>query len=276
MRKILPLISLLLLLCACGGKPDKISEIKDPTPADSMMYYFGIMQANNFWQDAENDTILRTPEGKDQFLRGFRAALGMESDNDCYNRGLQLGLRLAIRLRQFEKDYGVEFSEDILAATLAQYLEGDSAIDISAAQKGYYKIKDLLDLKKGVKEGESAKKALAQRAKDDGYVMVSDTLFAKDVTAPGAGPKFKDGDRISIQLNTATLDGRELGRQFPDSLTIGEGRVPRTICLAIHTMTNGQTRMFMTTPQTLFGNQYSKYQLRSDEPVVFTVKATRN
>lgn len=241
-----------------------------------MMYYFGIMQANNYWQDAENDTILRTEEGRSEFLRGFRKAMTMESDNDSYNKGLQLGLRLAIRLREFEKMYGVKFPEDILADSFEEHLKSDSSFNISEAQKSYYKIKDLLDLKKGIKETDKAKKVLAEKAKAEGYVMVNDTLYAKDITPSAGGAKFKDGDHIAIQLNSATLDGRELGRQFPDSITIGEGRVPRIVCLATHTMTSGQTRMFMTIPKALFGNSFARYQLEADEPVVFTVKATRN
>lgn len=273
-----PFIILILtaILWSCGGKTDSLDNLKDATPQDSMMYFFGIMQANNYLQDAESDTVMLTEKGRDEFIRGFREAMKMESDNDCYNKGLQLGLRLAIRLREFEKDYGMKFSEEMLADAFAQYVKSDSVIDIAYAQKNYYKIKDLLDLKKAAKELGAAKESLAKEAAREGFQAVSDTLYAKDVTKAGPGPKFKDGDRVSIKVNTATTDGRELGRQFPDTITIGAGRVPRVICLATHTMTSGQTRTFMTTPKTMFGNQYAKYQLRSDEPIIFTVKAERN
>lgn len=269
------LLTLIISVASCSGSGSGSSSDNSESP-DSMMYYFGIMQANNFRQDAENDTILLTPEGRKQFLEGFKAAMKMESDDDSYNKGLQLGLRLAIRLREFEEMYGVKFPESELIKTFEANIKSDSPIDISSAQRGYYAIKDRLDLKKSNRESASAKKELSKQAKQEGYTMVSDTLFAKDVTASGGGLKFKDGDRIAIQVNAATLDGRELGRQFPDSITIGEGRVPRIICLATHTMTSGQTRTFMTTPKTLFGNQYANYQLRSDEPIVFTIKAERN
>lgn len=276
MHKSIALFALSLLFLSCGNKPDNLSEIKDASPADSMMYYFGQMQANNFWQDAESDTLLRTEKGREEFMRGFRAAMEMESSDDAYNKGLQLGLRLAIRLREFNAAYGMEFPEEVLAASLERSLSSDTAFNITDAQKNYYRIKDRLDLEKGQRESGKAKEKLAQIGKKQGFVCVSDTLYAKDITDPGKGPKFKDGDYIAIDLSTATLDGRELGRQFPDHITIGEGRVPKIICLATHTMTDGQTRIFLTTPKTLFGNQYSKYQLESDEPVIFTIKATRN
>lgn len=270
------LILSIISLTSCGGKSGASGQNDGAESPDSMMYYFGIMQANNFRQDATNDTILLTPEGRKQFLAGFKAAMKVESDDDSYNQGLQLGLRLAIRLREFEKMYGVKFSESELIKSFEECMMSDNPIDISAAQKGYYAIKDRLDLRKNSKESESAIKELARQAREDGFTMVSDTLFAKDITQSAGGPKFKDGDHIAIQVNAATLDGRELGRQFPDSITIGAGRVPRIICLATHTMTSGQTRTFMTTPKTIFGNQFANYQLRSDEPIVFTIKAERN
>lgn len=279
------------MLVGCGGSPGEISEMKDATPADSMMYYFGEMQAYNYWQDAESDTMLRSEDAREEFMKGFRAGLGSEKDNSAYNKGVQLGLRLAMRLREFENRYGYQFSEEILTSSLENHLKSVSSreaqpgmaggtnapqIDIVEAQKGFYLIKDRLELNAANTEVEAAKVNLVKESKALDFEMVSDTLYARDITPAGKGALFKDGDKVAVEVTASTLDGREIvARQFPDSLTVGEGRVPRIVCLGIHTMTDGQTRQFMTTPRTLFGKRYAVYNLPFDEPVIFTVKAYR-
>lgn len=265
-----------LLLVGCSRSPKDISELKDATPADSMMYYFGEMQASYYWQDAETDTTLRTEEARRQFMEGFRAAMKMDDDNAAYNKGLQLGMRLAIRLREFDKRFGEDFSEEVLAAAFEYALQSDTSVDIVEAQRGYYRIKDAMEMKAASRERGDALKMLSQKGRSRGFEMVSDTLYALDVTPPTTGPRFKEGDRISVKVTASTLDGKEIvTRQFPDSLTLGEGRIPLIVRYAIYTMTDGQTRQFMTTPRTLFGKRYSAYKLPSDEPVIFTVKAQR-
>ena len=277
MKKLLLFFTASLLMAGgCGHSPKDISEIKDATPADSMMYYFGEMQAYNYWRDAETDTLLHTEKAREEFIRGFRTALQMESDNPAYNKGLQLGLRLAIRLREFEQRYGTEFSEEMLAEALEYGLRNDSALEISEAQKGYYYHKDRFEMQAASKELGDAKVKLARRGGDRGFEMVSDTLYALDVTPPTSSPLFKEGDRVAVKVTVATLEGKEVvTRQFPDSLTLGEGRIPLIVRYAIYTMTDGQTRQFMTTPRTLLGKRYALYNLPSDEPVIFTVKAQR-
>lgn len=281
MKKILLLPAALLLLAACGGKnPKSLSDLENSSAADSMMYYLGEMQANNYLLDAESDTLLKSEEAREEFVRGFRAAMRLENENpaSAYNKGLQQGLRLAIRLREFQQRYGVDFSESVLAAALENSLTGDSAnVDLAEAQRGFYRIKDRFETNTAAVEVEEAKIALANLGKSRGFTMVSDTLYGKDVTPAGPGPKFKDGDRVAVEVTASTLEGQEIvTRQFPDSITIGAGRVPRVVCLGIHTMTSGQTRTFMTTPRTLFGKRYAVYRIPYDEPVVFTVKATKN
>ena len=270
------LLPLMLLPTGCGKAPKSLSDIKDATPADSMMYYFGEMQAANYWQDAETDTMLRSETARKEFMEGFRAAMEMEKSNEAYNKGLQLGLRLAIRLREFNARYGLDFSESILAASFENALKSDSEINLIEAQKGYYKIKDHLELNASVKEVAAAKKNLLEIGERRGFEMINDTLYVKDITPGMPGAHFKEGDRIAVEVTASTIDGKEIvARQFPDSLTLGEGRIPHIVTESIYTMTNGQTRQFMTTPRTLFGKRYAVYHLPYDEPVIFTVKAER-
>lgn len=274
------------MLGACGKKDlsnmkeisdiSEISNYKDVLPSDTMMFYFGQMQAANYWQDAETDTLLRTEEARRDFMAGLRTAMAMDEDNEAYNKGLQLGMRLAVRLREFERRYNQEFSEEVFAASLQNYLKNDMRDSIAQAQKGFYNVKDRLELQAAKTEASAAKEYLAKMGDLRGFEMISDTLFALDVT-PLTGPCLKEGDRLAVEVTASTLDGKEITtRQFPDSITLGEGRVPAVVKCAILTMSNGQTRQFMTTPRTLFGKRYATFNLPYDEPVIFTVKAIQN
>lgn len=264
------------LLGGCGHKNKSLGEMKNASPSDSMMYYFGEMQAANFWQDAQTDTLLRDEEARNEFMKGFRAGINMNKDNSAYNKGVQLGLRLAIRLQEFEERYGIDFSEEILANSLELHLEADSVVNVVQAQKGFYHVKDRLDYALAKEQVEGAKANLAKEGKARGFTMVSDTLYAYDISDPGTGPNLKNGDRIAIEITTRTLNGEEIvARQFPDSITIGEGRIPRVVREGLYTMRNGETRSFMTTPRTLFGKRYSVYRLPYEQPVIFTVKVSR-
>ena len=267
----------LIMLTGCKNSPKSMADLKDGSPADSMMYYFGQMQANNYFQDAETDTLLRSEEAREEFMKGFRKALDLDHDNAAYNKGLELGLRLAVRLREFEDRYGVKFPEDVMAASLENALKSynDPNFNIASAQKGFYKFKDSFELKAAHRDVKAAQGNLSKDAKARGFKMVSDTLYAKDVT-PGSGQVFKMGDRVAVEVLVTTLDGEEVvTRQFPDSITLGEGRVPDIVRVGILTMKPGQTRQFMTTPRTLLGKRYQVYKLPPEQPVIFTVKANQ-
>lgn len=239
-----------------------------------MMFYFGEMQAANYWLDAQTDTTLASEKARKEFIEGFRAAMKLDSDDSAYNKGLQLGLRLALRLREFNHRYNTEFSEAILASSLENFLINDSCVNLVDAQKGYYRIKDRLELEAAANELKDSKKKLMEKGEDMGFEMLSDTLYALDVTPPSKMRHFNEGDRVAVAVTASTIDGKEIvTRQFPDSITLGEGRVPMVVKEAIFTMTPGQTRQFMTTPRTLLGKRYAVYKLPYDEPIIFTVKA---
>ena len=277
MKKFYLLLSVaVLMLAGCDKSPKDISDMKDPTPSDSMMYYFGEMQAYYYWKDAQTDTMLRSEDARAKFMEGFREGLKMESDDDAYNMGMQLGIRLAHRLKEFEERYNTDFKGSILAASMENNLKNDTMVDITEAQAGYYRIKDRLELGAAERELGDAKQKLARRGTEREFEMVNDTLYACDVTPPTTDANFKEGDRVAVQVTVSTIDGKEVvTRQFPDSITLGEGRVPAIVREAIYTMTDGQTRQFMTTPRVLLGKRYAAYKLPYDEPVVFTVKVHR-
>lgn len=274
-RLLFSFLGVALLLAGCNKPPKSIADLKNATEADSMMYYFGEMQAANYWMDAETDTLLRTKEAREAFIRGFRDAMELDEDDSAYNKGLQLGIRLALRLREFNKRYDIKLSEKVLAASLEAHLESDTCVNIAEAQQGFYNIKDRYEFATAGKELTSAKKSLEIESRDKGFTEINDTLYAKDVTPRGSQPAFKFGDRLAVEITVSTVDGKEITtRQFPDSITLGEGRVPKVVQLGILSMSDGQTRQFMTTPRTLFGRRFANYNLLYNEPVIFTIKAS--
>ena len=265
-----------IALTGCKNTPKDMADLQGGSREDSMMYYFGEMQANNYWQDAETDTLLRSEDAREDFMRGFRETITMGSNNPAYNKGLELGLRLALRVREFEDRYDVNLPEDVLAAALENSLKNEHSVNVAQAQKGFYNIKDYYELRSSEKDLKISKGKLAQDAKENGFSMISDTLFVKTVT-PGSGPKYKIGDRLAVDITVSTLEGKEITtRQFPDSVTLGEGRLRPVVREAVLSMQDGQTCQFMTTPRTLMGRRYKTvYKLPTDQPVIFTVKAGR-
>ena len=277
MHKYLLLAALggLFIFTGCKNSPKSISDLKGTTAEDSMMYYFGEMQANNYWQDAETDTLLRLEDARRDFMNGLRAGLDMDKDNEAYNKGLQLGVRLGIRIHEFEERYGVSLPKDIMVAAMANCLdEGNESFNIAEAQKGFYAIKDRYEFEASKKDINAAADNLVKSAKEQGFSRINDTLYVKTIT-PGNGRRFKLGDRLPVEVTASKLNGQELvTKQFPDSVTLGEGRLRPVITQAVLTMNDGQTCQFMTTPRTLLGKRlHTVYKLPADQPLIFTVKA---
>lgn len=265
---------LTLVLASCDGKPEKMADIPNASAEDSLIFYYGQMNANNYWYDALSDTILKTEDARKEFLEGFKSGLNDGKDNDPYNKGLQLGARLASRIHDFEKAYNLSFSRDILIASLEAGLKNDSSINLTEAQTNFYKIKDRFEVDKGIREAGLSRKALAKAASKMQMRQISDTLYFKEVS-PGQGAKLKNGDKVEILVTASTIDGNVIAKQFPPKITIGEGRVRKILCEALLNMSDGETKIFMTTPKALLGREFEKYFISAQDPVYFSVKATR-
>ena len=57
---------------ACDRNPKNIDDIADPTPGDSLMYYFGQMQADNYWRQTQNDSAMSSEEARTEYMRAWR------------------------------------------------------------------------------------------------------------------------------------------------------------------------------------------------------------
>lgn len=280
MKKTIFFIVALLVVMAtgCEKEPKSLADIKNATPADSMMYFLGEMVASNYWKDAQTDTMLGTQKAREQYNKGLREGLKRAKESVAYNKGLAEGVRLAIRIQEFERRYDVEFPEKILAAAVKNTLESDNRNMVAESQQNFYHIKNRFESKAAGREGIVAKQRLETVAGEEGYSRVNDSLYVRDITPSGGGELFRDGEQVNVSISASTIYGKEIVTvQYPDIVTIGEGRLPEIIAQGLRTMTDGQTRTFITTPRTLLGRKYNEnYHIPYEEPVRFTVKATRN
>ena len=69
--------ALSILLSSCGGNNNSdsirhLGDYKETTAADSLIYYFGQLRAVDYWQYAQQDTILKTQQSReDSVLLGI-------------------------------------------------------------------------------------------------------------------------------------------------------------------------------------------------------------
>lgn len=270
----LPAALLLVGFVSCNRAPKSLAEMPDPTAGDSLMYYLGQMQADEFWRQTETDSTLAEASARAEFLKGVRAGMKAADGNDAYNRGLFLGVQLAMNSKEYKEAYEITLDEKLLLAGLEGGLESDTAVNIADAHAGFYKVVDRLNAVKEERDTSKARAALASAASKKGMKKEQEDLYAVDVT-PARGVKLKEGDRVTLNITAATLSGHMAGGHFPNVTTLGEGRLPDVIRQAVYTMTPGQTRQFMTTPMAIFGRRYVRMNLSPDEPVIFTVNVDR-
>ena len=107
-----------LMLAACQGASEKggksLADIPNATAADSLIYYFGQMRGAEYQREAERDTTLDTDQAKKAYVQGVQAGLNAAKANDeAYNRGLFLGMQMAMNMQQFKDEYDVQLNKKV-------------------------------------------------------------------------------------------------------------------------------------------------------------------
>ena len=97
-----------LALSSCsGGGSSTADNLKDAAPGDSLLYYFGQIQAAEYWRQAESDTTLRDEKSREDFMRGVKAGMDAVRSEDAYNQGVYLGVQMAMQIKESEEAYGI-------------------------------------------------------------------------------------------------------------------------------------------------------------------------
>lgn len=264
-------VLLAVIISSCDDpRGHELSDYKNASTADSLMYYYIQLKALEYWERAENDTNLRSREERDKFLEGVKKGIGIITEDENYNRGVRLGVRLAYNLYDFEKKYDVDLNEDIMLGSLRNALQDGRYIPAMEDQNEFYRLREKMrNILKDKKRGEAAR-ILIEEAKNRGLQKVSDNLYYK-IHRKGEGRTVRDGDLINISLDYERLDGDNLGLPSPITVTVGAEGVPMVMDRAYKLLSHGSSAVFATTAYALFGSRTKNMGLDDDEVVIVSM-----
>lgn len=247
-----------------------LADYDNVTTADSLLYYFGQLRAADFWQYAYNDTVLKTRESRDQYLKGLRAGMDAARDDEAYNQGLYVGIQLAMNMKDFAKEYDVKLNRQIVYNAIEDGLKNDSVVNTGEANSMFRKVLEQLNIKKEESDRAVAEATLAEAAKAGKWQKLGDTLYGGLVKTPGSGLQVKEGDEVAVDVEINDLDGKEIDRRKQESAKVGQS-FPGPITEALLTMKVGETRSFYTTGPALFGRYAGRYNIKPTQVISFTV-----
>lgn len=275
---ILAAAALPFLLTSCGGgdnsgKVRDLSEYGDVQPGDSLIYYFGQLRAVDYWRYAEQDTILKTRESRDEYLDGIKAGLKAAKESDAYNQGLYVGLQLAMHMKDFEEGYECKFNRKILINAIADGLKNDSAVNPGEANAGFRKVSEEMNARKEESDRIKGEKALAKDAEAQKWVKISNNVYAAK-PAEKSGNILKTGQDVAAEIELATLDGKVIDSKNIEKLNIGRA-YPGPVTDALLTMTDNQTAVFYTIAPAVMGRYYERYGIKPDQIIKLTIKTSK-
>ena len=264
------------MLASCsnekGGDAGRsIADYGELTTADSLLYYFGQLRAADYWQYAKSDSVLASRESRDEYLKGLRAGLDAARTGDAYNQGLYVGVQLAMNMKEFTDEYGVELNRKLVYNAIEDGLANDSAVNTVEANRMFRQVLEVLNTQKEAKDRETSIATLSEAAKAGKWQKISDTLYGGLVKAAGEGAVVKTGDMVGIEVEINDTDGREIDRRSMERTRVGQS-FPGPITDAINTMKIGETRTFYTTAPAMFGRMMGRYNLKATQVLAFTVK----
>lgn len=116
-------VAVLTAAATVSCSPDRgksLNEMGQISLADSLLYYTGQLKAYEYLREAMNDTALRSTEARIRFLKGVRHGYDdMQGNDTAYNLGIRYGVRLAVRGKHFENEFGFTFDKDVLFRSMA-------------------------------------------------------------------------------------------------------------------------------------------------------------
>ena len=257
-----------LMLAACQGASEKggksLADIPNATAADSLIYYFGQMRGAEYQREAERDTTLDTDQAKKAYVQGVQAGLNAAKANDeAYNRGLFLGMQMAMNMQQFKDEYDVQLNKKVFVESLSDAISADSVQDAREMQKEFYRIMGSFNEQKEKRDKEAADAALTQEAAKLKLAKISEVLYG-EVTAKNDSAKIKTGDNVVMEIKLSNAGGKEIEAPLPSRGKVG----------ALTALKTGETGKFVTSAQALFGQRCQQIGMKPADAVVFTMKAS--
>lgn len=266
---------LALSLAACGedaGKP--ISDLKDPSTTDSLLYYYAQLRAYQYWQEAVKDTNMRHLEERQEFLNGVEAGLKAAYDNnEYYNVGLRLGMRMAANVDKFEKRFDVILNPEIIMQSLRYGLDDRNEIDYAYCQSQFYRLVDEISTAQMAKNEEKVHRALIETARTNHLMKINHDLYYR-IERKGSGPNAVRGDVVRVSVSYTRPDGSDLGMPGPKQVYVGAPGVAPVMSEAYSRLNKGAVGIFATSADDIFRSRASV--LGFDPSEVIIVKITLN
>lgn len=272
----LPLLTL-PLLASCGGNGDgkKLADIKDATRSDSVMYYFGQMNAVDYWRQNNGDTTMLTDDARAEYLRGVRAGMEAARESEAYNQGLYAGVQMAMGVKEFETEYGLKCNPRTVIEGVTAGLESDTAVNISDTQMNFRRLMDAIDSEKQAEDAKLAAQALEKDAAAQKMTKVNDNLYAGKILHAGSGPKIQNGDSIAAILEIKVFGTKEnIDQRAHHNFIVGT-ILPGPFTEALKTMQVGEARQFITTAPALFGRLYTRRGLAATDILELTITTNK-
>lgn len=270
------LLSIFLLFAtSCDNAGKEITELGHMTTADSLVYYFGLLRAAQYEQQETADTILRHKDVKERYLKGVSHGLKLlTADDEIYNRGVRDGLRMALRVDRFEKDYDTTLNTDYMLEAVKFGILDDDSLDVAKTQHTFYKLLSKLNSRREQTERASARKVLAERAKALDMQKISDVLYYK-ILEKGNGTPIRKGSTVSVEVVYTRPRGESLGIPNPEELVVGNHGMPPVVTAMYENMEERECCLFATSAEELFGRRSKMINLKPDDVILVRILVTK-
>lgn len=272
-KTLLPVIgALALVLSACGPeRGHDLADMPDATAADSLLYYYAQLRAYEYWHKADTDTALRSPAERQKFLEGIKTGLdAVRKDDDNYNRGVRLGVRMALRMQELERSYGLKPDDDVLIESMANALQGDYEIPQLEYQDEFYRLLGRFEEKQRVKDRDAVRRNLTEVARDQQMAKIGDNLYYR-LLKKGSGPNAHAGDVAYVAIDYRRDDGEDLAVPSPERVTVGAPGIPEVMTRAYERLNKGSIALFATTAEAVFASRTEIMGLRPTDVLLITI-----
>lgn len=264
----------LLLPVSCGpGHNRDVSDLIGISTGDSLLYYYAQMRAHEYWHEADNDTLMRSPEQRRLFLDGLKAgmdAIKKNAGDENYNRGVRLGARMAVKLLEFEQLYDTDLDEDLLFDSFAKGLEDNSDIPELEYQHMFYALLGRMKSQMHVRDTEHSRITLIEEAREHHLAKLEDNLYFR-IDRKGTGPYAANGQSIYVSISFRRAHGDELDIPSPGLVTVGAPGTPEVLNKAYTRLNKGATGMFATTAESIFASRTEILGLRASDVIIMTI-----
>lgn len=265
-------LTLLFALISCGemhhGK--SLEDMPDATQGDSLLYYYGQVQAANYWREAESDTSMNSPKAREEYLRGLHTALKLIGENKHFNAGVLAGVELGIKIRSFVSNYDVQLHPEVLYQSISYGMESAPNAGDDTFSEDYYHLLARIQSSTAKADKEKADKALKAAARRMNMIPVNTSLYQR-VDKQGGKQRLLQDMAIEARI-TFSCNGSTIPVPIPAEVKVGAYYNNPVLNQALFAMNEGEECTFLTTAVALFGNRTLQMHLDPEDIVTIHIQ----